>query len=159
MRVLGIDPGSRATGWALVVAEGNRYHLDSAGVVRPRGAERQDRLADLQRRLLAVIESTAPDCAAVESSFTGVNPRSAIALAESRGAILAALGGCGLEVWSYSPAQVKSAIVGHGTAEKQQVVYMVVRLLGLHEDPAYDAADAMAAALTHVHLGARRAGR
>ena len=159
VKVLGIDPGSRATGWALVVAEGNRYHLDSAGVLRPRGVGREDRLADLQRRLVAVVEETAPDCAAVESSFSGVNPRSGIALAESRGAILAALGGCGIEVCSYSPAQVKSAIVGHGRAEKQQVVYMVVRLLKLAEDPPQDAADAIAAALTHIHLGGSKPGR
>ncbi|MEJ2187875.1 MAG: crossover junction endodeoxyribonuclease RuvC [Acidobacteriota bacterium] len=159
VKVLGIDPGSRATGWALVVAEGNHYHLDSAGVLRPRGAGREDRLADLQRRLVAVVEKTAPDCAAVESSFSGINPRSGIALAESRGAILAVLGGCGLAVCSYSPAQVKSAIVGHGRAEKRQVVYMVVRLLNLAEDPPHDAADAMAAALTHIHLGAGRLGR
>lgn len=159
VKVLGIDPGSRATGWALVVAEGNRYRLDSAGVLRPRGVGREDRLADLQRRLVAVVEKTAPDCAAVESSFSGINPRSGIALAESRGAILAALGGCGLAVCSYSPAQVKSAIVGHGRAEKRQVVYMVVRLLNLAEDPPHDAADAMAAALTHIHLGASRSGR
>lgn len=159
VKVLGIDPGSRATGWALVVAEGNRYHLDSAGVLRPRGAGREDRLADLQRRLVAVVAKTAPDCAAVESSFSGKNPRSGIALAESRGAILAALGGCGLAVCSYSPAQVKSAIVGHGRAEKQQVVYMVVRLLKLAENPPHDAADAIAAALTHIHLGGSRLGR
>ena len=152
LRVLGIDPGSRATGWALVIAEGNRYRLERAGVVRPRGEVRHQRLADLQRRLAKVVSELAPDCAAVESSFSGRNPKTGLALAESRGVILAVLGGLDLEVTSYSPAEVKSAIVGHGKAEKQQINYMVVRLLHLAERPASDAADAIAVALTHIHL-------
>ena len=152
-RVLGIDPGSRATGWALVIAEGNRYHIDSAGVVRPQGASRPQRLADLQRRLDSTVEDLAPDCAAVESSFSGINPKSGLALAESRGVILAVLGCHDLDVSSYSPAQVKSTIVGHGQAEKQQIKYMVVRLLNLDATPQEDTADAMAVALTHIHLG------
>ena len=152
VRVLGIDPGSRATGWALVIAEGNRYRLENAGVVRPKGDHRHGRLADLQRRLTTVVEEAAPDCAAVESSFSGINPKTGLALAESRGVILAVLGGFDLEVSSYSPAEVKSAIVGHGKAEKQQINYMVVRLLNLDKRPPSDAADAMAVALTHIHL-------
>ncbi len=151
VRVLGIDPGSRATGWALVIAEGNRYHLERAGVVRPQGEGRHQRLADLQNRLAAVVDELTPDCAAVESSFSGRNPKSGLALAESRGVILAVLGGLDLDMSSYSPAQVKSAIVGHGKAEKQQINYMVVRLLNLQNPPASDAADAMAVALTHIH--------
>ena len=159
VRVLGIDPGSLATGWALVIADGNRYRLERSGVVRPRGADRHHRLADLQRRLAAVIDDLAPDCAAVESSFSGPNPRSGLALAESRGVVLAVLGGLDLSISSYSPAQVKSAIVGHGNAEKQQINYMVVRLLDLEKPPPADAADAMAVALTHIHMGACRTTR
>ena len=159
IRVLGIDPGSRATGWALLIAEGNRYRFGSSGVVRPRGKHRHGRLADLQIRLAKVVEELAPDCAAVESSFSGRNPKSGLALAESRGVILAVLGSLDLEVSSYTPAQVKSAIVGHGRAEKHQVNYMVVRLLSLSEPPANDAADAIAVALTHIHLGATRTTR
>jgi crossover junction endodeoxyribonuclease RuvC len=151
VRVLGVDPGSNATGWALVVAKGNRYELESAGVVRPRKGSRCLRLADLQDKLAAVVEQHAPDCAAVESSFSGLNPKSGIALAESRGVILAVLGHRQLAVSSYTPAQVKSAVVGHGQAEKQQVNYMVVRLLGLSDPPPADAADAMAVAITHLH--------
>ena len=159
IRVLGIDPGSRATGWALVIAEGNRYQLENAGVVRPRGGNRHGRLADLHFRLAAVVEKLAPDCAAVESSFSGLNPKTGLALAESRGVILAVLGGLDFEVSSYSPAEVKAAVVGHGRAEKQQVSYMVVRLLGLKNSPPSDAADAMAVALTHIHLGAWKKAR
>lgn len=152
-RVLGIDPGSRATGWALVVAEGNRYRLESSGVVRPRGDHRPGLLANLQSQLTELVDRLEPDCAAVESSFSGLNPKSGLALAETRGAILAVLGGRDIEVCSYTPAKVKSSIVGNGRAEKQQVIYMVVRLLALAEPPPHDAADAMAVALTHIHLG------
>jgi crossover junction endodeoxyribonuclease RuvC len=122
------------------------------GVVRPRGDGRAARLADLDRRLEAIVERVAPDAAAVESTFTARNPRSALALAESRGVVLAVLGRGGIDVASYSPAQVKSSIVGTGRAEKQQIVFMIVRLLGLERAPAQDAADAAAVALTHVHL-------
>jgi crossover junction endodeoxyribonuclease RuvC len=149
--VLGIDPGSAASGWALVLSEGNRYRLVEYGVVRPRGNSRAERLADLARRLSEITERLAPDCAAVESSFTGRNPKSALALAEARGVVLATLGRKGMEVFPYSPAEIKSAMVGHGTAEKHQVAFMVVRLLGLSATPPADAADAAAVALTHLH--------
>ena len=151
MRVLGVDPGTRATGWALVIVEGNRSRLETCGVVRPKGADHATRLADLDRAFSAIIMETAPDCAAVESGFTGKNPKSALVLAESRGVLLAALGRTGIQVHPYTPAQVKSAMVGHGTAQKNQVAFMVVRLLGLTETPPSDAADAAGVALTHIH--------
>jgi crossover junction endodeoxyribonuclease RuvC len=100
---------------------------------------------------VATVADQQPDCAAVESSFLGINPKSGIALAESRGVVLAVLGSREIEVSSYSPAQVKSAVVGHGRAEKDQVNYMVVRLLSLPNPPPADAADAMAVAITHLH--------
>ena len=94
-----------------MVAEGNRYRLEDHGVVRPRGSQRAARLADLDHRFTEVLTIIAPDCAAVESSFSGRNPRSSLALAEGRGVILAVLGRSGIEVESYSPAQIKSAII------------------------------------------------
>jgi crossover junction endodeoxyribonuclease RuvC len=151
IRVLGVDPGSAATGWALVVAEGNRYHVEEHGVVRARGPARAARLADLDRRFSEIVARLTPDCAAVESSFSGRNPKSSLALAECRGVLMAALGRCSLEVSSYSPAQIKSAIVGQGRSEKRQIVYMVTHLLRLPSAPSTDAADAMAVALTHLH--------
>jgi crossover junction endodeoxyribonuclease RuvC len=151
LRVLGVDPGSAATGWALVVAEGNRYRLEATGVVRAKGTDRTVKLADLQRRFSEVVDRLEPDCAAVESSFSGRNPRSGLALAESRGVILAALGRLDIATHSYTPAEVKSAIVGHGRAEKHQIVYMVTRLLGLVSEPPRDAADAIAVGLTYLH--------
>jgi len=155
MKVLGVDPGTRATGWALVVVEGNRSRLHGCGVLRPKGSEHPARLADLDRRFSELITELEPDCAAVESGFTGRNPKSGLILAESRGVLLAALGRIGVPTHPYSPAQVKSAMVGHGTAEKRQVAFMVVRLLGLDAPPPSDAADAAGVALTHIHSQAR----
>jgi crossover junction endodeoxyribonuclease RuvC len=151
MRVLGVDPGSRATGWALLVAVGNRTHLEGCGIVRPKGSDHASRLADLDFRFSALITELKPDCAAVESGFSGRNPKSGLILAESRGVLLAALGRIEVPVHPYTPAQIKSAMVGHGTAEKRQVAFMVMRLLGLAEAPPSDAADAAGVALTHVH--------
>jgi crossover junction endodeoxyribonuclease RuvC len=149
--VLGVDPGTRATGWALVTVSGNRSRLEGCGVLRPKGADHAGRLADLARRFEVVVADLAPDCAAVESSFAGSNPKSGLVLAESRGVLLATLGAADVPVHPYTPAQVKSAMVGHGTAEKRQVAFMVVRLLGLTDPPPSDAADAAGVALTHIH--------
>jgi len=151
LRVLGVDPGSAATGWALLVAQGNRVVVEGSGVIRTGSGERSVRLATLQERLTAVVHEVRPDVAAVEASFSGRNPKTSLLLAESRGVILAALGRSGVDVHSYSPAEVKSSVVGHGRADKHQIVYMVRRLLGLDSDPPRDAADAMAVALTHLH--------
>jgi crossover junction endodeoxyribonuclease RuvC len=154
-RVLGVDPGSAATGWAVVEGAGNRFTLAAAGVIRTGSGERPARLARLDSALSEVVAHHRPDAAAVESSFSGRNPRSGLALAESRGVALAVLGRAGIAVSSYTPTQVKSAVVGYGRAEKRQIVYMVMRLLGLEKQPAQDAADAMAVALTHLWSGGR----
>ncbi len=151
MRILGVDPGTRATGWALIIVQGNRSRLLSFGTVRPKGPDHPARLADLERQFGAIVSDLTPDCAAVESGFSGRNPKSGLVLAESRGVLLATLGRAEIPVHSYTPAQVKSAMVGHGTAEKSQVAFMVVRLLGLTEAPPSDAADAAGVALTHIH--------
>jgi crossover junction endodeoxyribonuclease RuvC len=154
--VIGIDPGSNATGWAVVTVEGNRYHLNGFGVIRPKGDHRPTRLADLSERLAGVINEHTPTQAAVETPFTGRNPRSTIILAEARGVILAVLGFERITVTDYSPAEIKKSIVGHGRAEKEQIAFMVSRLLGLRQPPPHDAADAMAVALTHIHHHPRR---
>lgn len=135
----------------MIVTSGNTSRLEAFGVVRPKGSESAQRLADLEQKFSIVIDELAPDCAAVESGFTGRNPKSGLVLAESRGVLLAALGRHDIPVHPYSPAQVKSAMVGHGTAKKNQVAFMIVRLLGLAEPPPSDAADAAGVALTHIH--------
>ena len=133
----------------MIEAVGSRMTLASSGVLRPRGTGRPERLAWLYRETVGIAARELPDMAAVETPFAGINARSALALAEARGVVLAALGSLGLEVGALSPAAVKSAVVGTGRAEKRQVVFMVVRLLALPQDPPEDAADAMAVAIAH----------
>lgn len=151
-RVLGVDPGSRATGWAIIETRGSSVELASHGVIRPKGENRSERLGDLHRAFLEVVEREQPDLAAVESPFSGVNARSALALAESRGVLLAVLGCQGVPSESLTPAAVKSSLVGTGQATKRQVAFMVVRILQLDREPAQDAADAMAVAIAHWRL-------
>ncbi len=135
----------------MIERRGRRLHLAASGVVRPGRGTRAQRLGRLSSALREIVETWSPEAVAVETPFMGRYPKSAIQLAESRGAILAVLGEAGLPVGDYSPAQIKTAVVGFGGAEKKQVVFMVRRLLGLDEDPPTDAADAMAVALTHIH--------
>jgi len=149
-RVLGVDPGSSATGWAVVVQRGRLLEAEAFGVIRTGKGDRAPRLARLQSRFAELVEGLAPGEAAVESWFAGRHPRAGLMLAESRGVLLAVLGRLGIPTRSFSPAEVKTAVVGYGRAEKGQVVYMVTRLLGLDRTPPQDAADAMAVAITSL---------
>ncbi|NOZ78350.1 MAG: crossover junction endodeoxyribonuclease RuvC [Acidobacteria bacterium] len=151
-RILGVDPGSAATGWALVRASGRSLELEASGVIRTGPGERAGRLARLEREFSDVVASLSPDQAAVESGFSGKHPRAGLMLAESRGVLLAVLGRYDIPTRSFSPAEVKTAVVGYGRAEKEQVVFMVTRLLNLVKPPARDAADAMAVALTGLRV-------
>lgn len=150
MLILGIDPGSRYTGWGLVRWEGGEQRWVADGRLRvPPKLDLPRRLAVLSREVRSLAESWQPDLAAVESPYFGRgNPRSLIVLAQARGAILAALAAGDLEVREYSPAEVKIAIAGSGRAVKADVARMVRLLLGLSDSgrPA-DATDALAIAL------------
>jgi crossover junction endodeoxyribonuclease RuvC len=154
MRVLGIDPGSQATGYGIVERHGQRVVHVAHGTLRPpRGAALAERLAALQAGLARAIATHAPDVAAVERVFAGRSLRSALVLGHARGAALAAAAAAGLPVLEYAPSEIKQAVAGTGAAEKRQVQAMVRRLLDLADAPAVDAADALAAALCHAHRG------
>lgn len=150
MRILGVDPGSRAAGWAVVSFEGPP-RLVAAGVLRPSTATPfADRLRALHDGLLEVAVRERPDEAAVERVFSGVNPQSLITLGEARGVLLLALSRAGLPVHEVTPAEIKKTVTGTGQADKEQVRRMVLALLGAAGTRlALDAADAAAAALTH----------
>ena len=162
LRVLGLDPGSRVTGWGLVIGDRRTAAAAGLGCLRPpRGGGRAAALAYLARRLGELLAELAPDVVVVETPFAAAHPKAGLLLAEARGALLAELGRWGGEVVEYEPARVKAAVVGFGRAEKQQVVYVVQRRLVLAEPPAEDAADALALALCHLALlpvGATRDG-
>lgn len=152
MKVLGIDPGTNATGYGLVVAEGSERRLLECGVIRPgSGGDLGERLVDIHRGLLALLDRMEPDCVAVEGVFAGRNARTAVILGHARGAALLAPALRGLEILEYPPAEVKKAVTGTGSATKRQVGFMVQKHLSLREPPSpSDAADGCAVALCHL---------
>lgn len=155
VRIVGVDPGLNRCGWGVIVADGARLSFVACGVITPaREQSLAQRLCDLQRGLAAVAQAHAPDAAAVEETFVNANPRAALALGQARGAALAALALAGLPVAEYAPAAIKKGVVGAGRADKDQVAFMVRRLLPAAGAVSADAADALAVALTHAAHGA-----
>lgn len=154
MRILGIDPGSVCTGFGVIDYERGRLSLvDQGSIHTPRGADLPERLGIIHDALRAVIERTRPAAMAVETPFAGHNVKSLVQLSHARGVVLLAARTAELEVFEYAPRSVKSAVVGYGGAEKEQVAKMVRILL-----PACatlkmtaDASDALAIAICHAH--------
>lgn len=149
MRILGIDPGSVATGWGIVEWAGSSLRHVASGVLRPGDGHPAERLARIHAELFALVQAHTPQSAALEAVFVARNPRSALKLGQARGVALAVCGTAGLEPAEYAPARVKAAVAGYGAADKVQVQAMVKRLLGLPRAPALDASDALAIAICH----------
>jgi crossover junction endodeoxyribonuclease RuvC len=151
MRLLGLDPGLRLTGWGVIDAEGNRLRHVAHGVVKVAGDRSlAERLNDLFEGVVAVIAQQSPVEAAVEETFVNVNPSSTLKLGQARGVVLLAPARAGLPVFEYAANLVKKSVVGAGHADKRQVAMMVGRLLpGV--DATADAADALAVAICHAH--------
>jgi crossover junction endodeoxyribonuclease RuvC len=151
MRVLGVDTSLRSTGIAVVEAAGSRMSAVAHGVIRAPAREPVSAcLARLHAGILAAVAAHAPAEVAIEGVFFSKNIRTAVRLGEARGAVIAACASAGLPVYEYAPRSVKQSMVGFGGAHKGQVSSMVVRILGLREAPAEDAADALAVALCHL---------
>ncbi len=147
---LGIDPGSRKTGWAAVSQEGRQLSVVESGTIKlPATVSLSERLGTLQARLEELLARVAPSAVAVEDVFSARYPRSALTLGQARGVALAVAARGGVPVFSYPPATVKRAVCGHGRAEKQQIQRMVQVLLSLRREVAEDEADAMAVAVCH----------
>ncbi|MEN8183123.1 MAG: crossover junction endodeoxyribonuclease RuvC [Myxococcota bacterium] len=158
MRILGVDPGSAATGYGVIERRSGGLAHVAHGTLRPRRGESLPlRLATLQRSLEEVIELHRPDVVSVERVFVAASARSALVLGHARGVILAAAARARLAVAEYAPREIKQAVAGTGAAQKAQVQAMVGRLLGLDRRPGQDAADALAAAICHAHAGRLRA--
>ncbi|NNL66616.1 MAG: crossover junction endodeoxyribonuclease RuvC, partial [Myxococcales bacterium] len=142
---MGIDPGSTATGFGVVERHGPELRHVAHGTLRPgRGVALPERLAALLSGLCEVIEEHAPGVVVVERVFVAKSARSALVLGQARGVALAAAASRALAVREYAPSQIKQAVVGTGSASKPQVQAMVTTLLGLAQEPARDAADALA---------------
>jgi crossover junction endodeoxyribonuclease RuvC len=158
VRVLGIDPGSEATGYGVIDSDGRRYELVEFAAIRPKsGLSFAQRLLAICERLEELIARVNPAACAVEEAFYAVNVKSALKLGQVRGAVLLSAARAGVDVFEYSPLEVKSALVGYGRAEKQQVQEMVRQLLNLKQAPApLDASDALAVAICHANISSTR---
>lgn len=152
MRVLGLDPGSRRTGWGVVDRSGNRFRCVEHGCFVP-GArlELPRRLHHLARETGALIDRLAPEVVVVEEAFYHESVRSTLVLGHVRGALIVAAVERGVEVAEYSPREIKLAVAGNGGAAKAQVEFMVRRILGLPSGLQADEADALAGALCHLN--------
>jgi crossover junction endodeoxyribonuclease RuvC len=155
MRVLGVDCGADRTGYGVIESDGRDHRLVAAGVIRTQAAQPWgQRLLGLARGLREVIGAYKPEAAAVEEVFCAANARTALKLAQVRGAVLLALAEAGLPVGEYSALEVKTSVTGYGRAEKAQVQRMVGCLLGLDRAPeSEDASDALAVAICHATRG------
>lgn len=152
MRVLGIDPGSRITGYGIVDQSGNRLvHVDNGAIFTDKAADFAGRLKKIFDGLSEVIARYQPDQVAVENIFFSTNVQSALKLGQARGAAIVAAVHAGLPVAEYSALQVKQAVVGQGKADKVQVQKMLKALLGLPETAQADASDALAVAVCHIN--------
>ena len=153
-RILGIDPGLRVTGFGLIDQQGQKLRYVASGIIRSKDSDAlPSRIGTLFAGISEVITEYHPTESSVEIVFVNVNPQSTLLLGQARGAALAALSHARLPVAEYTALQVKQAVVGHGKAAKQQVGFMVTRLLELSGEPSSDAADALACAITHAWRG------
>ncbi|MBY0576546.1 MAG: crossover junction endodeoxyribonuclease RuvC [Gallionellaceae bacterium] len=153
IRVLGIDPGLRVTGFGVLDKEGQQLHYVASGCIKTPDGELPERLKAILNSLGEVIAQHQPGQVAVEKVFVNVNPQSTLLLGQARGAAICAAVLANLPVAEYTALQVKQAVVGNGHADKEQVQMMVQRLLKLSGMPSPDAADALACAICHAHSG------
>ncbi len=154
MIILGLDPGLQATGWGIIEVDGNRLRHVANGTVRSRAADPLSvRLVQLYDALEAMIAEYRPASAAVEETFVTTNGQSTLKLGQARGVVMLVAARAGLPIGEYAARFVKKAIVGVGAADKTQVAAMVARLLPGCGPLAPDAADALAVAITHAHMG------
>jgi crossover junction endodeoxyribonuclease RuvC len=157
MRVFGIDCGTEVTGYGVVESDDSgrqqRLVMKAMGAIRLAKTKTLPvRLEQVYRELTAALEQWKPDAVAIEEVFYSVNAKSALKLGQVRGVALLAAATQGLPVAEYAPLKIKSSVVGYGLAKKEQVQFMVARLLELAEPPkSEDAADALAVAICHIH--------
>ncbi len=151
MRILGIDPGSRRTGFGVIEVQQQQLIYLSSGGINIRSTALPLRLQEIYSGITQIIEQYQPTTAAIEQVFLHRNVAAALKLGQARGVAIVAAVQAGLDLYEYAPTQIKQAVVGHGHAEKVQVQHMVKVLLSLSAIPSADAADALAIAICHVH--------
>lgn len=153
MKILGVDPGSRITGFGLIDADKLKFNYVASGCIRTQG-ELTDRITTIFIEIDQIVKQYQPDVVVIERAFMRPdrpNPDAAIKLGHARGAIISAVGVNGISMVEYSPNQIKKSVVGKGHAAKDQVLYMVQKSLRLNKVPQSDAADALAGAICHAY--------
>jgi crossover junction endodeoxyribonuclease RuvC len=153
MRILGIDPGLRVTGFGIIEQTGQQLTYVTSGVIRTADADLPSRLGTIFDGISTLVREHAPHQSAIEKVFVNVNPQSTLLLGQARGAAICGLVSGGVPVAEYTALQLKQAVVGYGRATKEQMQQMVVRLLNLSGLPGTDAADALGMAICHAHSG------
>jgi len=151
LRILGIDPGSRVTGFGVIDSDGRHSRHVFSGCIRTGSKDFSARLGEIYSGIQAVLDEHAPEQVAVEQVFMATNPSSALKLGHARGAAITAAVVAELPVFEYTPRAVKLALVGTGAAEKEQVQHMIRLLLGVRQRMSLDESDALAVALCHAH--------
>jgi crossover junction endodeoxyribonuclease RuvC len=150
-RILGIDPGSRLTGFGVLDCEGDRAIYVASGSVSSANGDFPERLRMIFRSVSEIVAQYRPDVVVVESVFMHKNAGSALKLGHARSAAICATFELDVSVYEYAPREIKQAVVGTGAATKEQIQHMIKHMLNLDGDPAPDAADALAAALCHAN--------
>ncbi|MFT4059940.1 MAG: crossover junction endodeoxyribonuclease RuvC [Legionella sp.] len=151
--ILGIDPGSRVTGYGIIKQTGqNIEYIDSGCIRTSADGELSEKLLQIYDGICLLMERYSPSEVAIEQVFMHQNPNSALKLGQARGAAMVAAASHRVKVSEYSPREIKQTVVGYGAAEKSQVNHMVVNLLSLNSAPQSDAADALAIAICHSHM-------
>ncbi|MCX7117606.1 MAG: crossover junction endodeoxyribonuclease RuvC [Legionellales bacterium] len=150
--ILGIDPGSRITGYGIIKEKGRQLHYIDSGCIRTSDGELSQRLLQIFNGVCQLMETYSPEEVAIEQIFMHQNPNSALKLGHARGVAMVACASHRIKVNEYSAREVKQAVSGYGAALKIQVNQMVVSLLRLSSSPQSDAADALAVAICHSHM-------
>ena len=161
-RILGIDPGSRITGYGIIEMHGGKAVWVSSGCIRVKSANFAERLGEICEGIKSLLDEFQPHETAIEQVFVHHNPSSALKLGQARGAAMSMVALRSIPVSEYTPTQIKQAISGRGNAAKAQIQHMTMTLLGLSKLPQEDAADALAVALCHAHVDqslAKRGGQ
>ncbi|CEK10963.1 crossover junction endodeoxyribonuclease RuvC [Legionella hackeliae] len=150
--ILGIDPGSRVTGYGVIKEEGRNIRYIDSGCIRTSDGELSQRLLQIFDGICQLMDDYNPDEVAIEQVFMHQNPSSALKLGHARGVAMVAAASHRKRISEYSPREIKQSVVGYGAAQKEQVKHMVVKLLMLNSAPQSDAADALAIAICHSHM-------
>lgn len=149
--ILGIDPGSRITGFGVIQSDGLRHRYIASGAIKTSAGSMASRCHQIYQGIAEVVANYVPEEVGVEQVFMDSNANSALKLGQARGAALVAVAAQNLVVAEYSPRKIKQCVVGYGAAEKDQIQHMIKLLLNLSGTPQVDAADALAVAVCHAH--------